>query len=93
MAKEKVTLTRDAAKLHELRALVRARSRSVSIDDAIEAHVQHKRQLSAIDAWLAEMERQHGPVPVETLQWAARLVNRWNAARRSGRRARPNTLE
>ena len=88
MAKEKVTLTLDAAKLHELRALVGARSLSASINDAIGAYVQHKRQLGAIDAWLAEMERQHGPVPVETLEWAARLVDQWDTSRSGRRRKR-----
>ena len=67
MAKAKVTLTLEAANLHELRALVGARSLSASIDDAIGAYVQHRRQLGAIDVWLDEMERQHGPVPVESL--------------------------
>jgi hypothetical protein len=92
-AKAKVTLTLDAANLHELRALVGARSLSASVDAAIEAYVQHKRQLDAIDAWLAEMERQHGPVPVESLEWAARLVDRWDTLRNGRRRARPSTLE
>jgi predicted transcriptional regulator len=88
MAKEKVTLTLDAAKLQELRALVGARSLSANIDKAIEAYLQHKRQLKAVDEWLAEMDQQYGPVPVETLEWAARLVEQWDAGRRGQRRNR-----
>jgi hypothetical protein len=88
MAKEKVTLTLDAAKLQELRSLVGARSLSAGVDEAIEAYVQHKRHLGAVDEWLAELERQHGPVPIETLEWAARLVDQWDAARRGRRRKR-----
>ena len=88
MAKEKVTLTLDSAKLHELRALVGARSLSASIDEAIEAYVQHKRHLGAVDEWLAELERAHGPVPTETLEWAARLVDQWDASRGSRHRKR-----
>lgn len=33
---------------------------------------------------LAEMDRDHGPVPDETLEWAARLVDGWQAARAAG---------
>lgn len=38
--------------------------------------VQH---LAAVDEWLAELEQQHGPVPPETLEWAAQAVDRWTA--------------
>jgi hypothetical protein len=88
MAKEKVTLTLDATKLQELPSLVGTRSLSASIDEAIEAYLQHKRQLVAVDEWLAEMDQQYGPVPVETLEWAARLVEQWDAGRRGQRRKR-----
>ena len=88
MTKEKVTLTLDSAKLQELRALVGSRSLSASVDEAIEAYVHHKRHLTAVDEWLAELEREHGPVPVETLEWAARLVDHWDASRGGRRRRR-----
>jgi predicted transcriptional regulator len=87
MVKEKVTLTLDSAKLQELRSLVGTRSLSASVEEAIEAYVQRRRHLGAVDEWLAELERAHGPVPVETLEWAARLVDQWDASR-SGRRRR-----
>jgi len=88
MAKEKVTLTLDSANLQELRALVGTRSLSASIDEAIKAYVQHKRHLGAVDEWLAELERVHGPVRTETLEWAARLVDEWDASRGSRHRKR-----
>ena len=45
------------------------------------------RSLSAaVDEWLAELERAHGPVPAETLEWAAQLVEQWDAGR-----SRPGT--
>ncbi len=88
MVKEKVTLTLDATKLQELRTLVGARSLSASVEEAIEAYVQRRRHLSAVDEWLAELERAHGPVPVETLEWAARLVDQWDASRGGRRRRR-----
>lgn len=87
MVKEKVTLTLDAGKLQELRALVGARSLSASVEEAIAAYVDRKRHLGAVDEWLAELERAHGPVPVETLEWAARFVEQWDASR-AGRRKR-----
>jgi predicted transcriptional regulator len=76
MVKEKVTLTLDSVTLQELRALVGSRSLSASVEEAIEAYVQRRRHLAAVDDWLAELERAHGPVPIETLEWAARLVPR-----------------
>ncbi|TMQ10419.1 MAG: CopG family transcriptional regulator [Deltaproteobacteria bacterium] len=85
MAKQKVTLTLDVASLQQLRALVGARRLSASVDEAIAAYVQHQRHLGAVDEWLAELDRAHGPVPVETLEWAARLVDQW-ATSKSGRR-------
>jgi hypothetical protein len=32
-----------------------------------------------VDEWLAELEREHGPIPPETLDWAAAVVQRWDA--------------
>jgi hypothetical protein len=77
MAKEKVTLTLDAGNLATLRAVVGARSLSASVDRAIEVHVARLKHLAAVDEWLEELEREHGPVPPETLEWAGQLVDRW----------------
>lgn len=91
MAKEKVTLTLDATVLQELRDLVGARSLSAAVDSAARAYIARLRHLSAVDSWLAELEREHGPVPPETLEWAAQIVDQWDAdqprRRRASRRA------
>lgn len=87
MAKEKVTLTLDADRMAELRSLVGARSLSAAVDAAVEAYVQRVRHLAAVDDWLAELERVHGPAPVETLEWAARIVDDWERGARKKRRA------
>jgi hypothetical protein len=90
MAKEKVTLTLDAAQLDELRRLVGARSLSAAVDRALSGYLAKWRHLSAVDDWLAELEREHGPVPPETLEWAAQVVERWEGShggRGSSRRA------
>ena len=86
MAKEKVTLTLDAETLRGLRALVGSRSLSAAVDTAVAAHVQRLRNLAAVDEWLLELERQYGPTPVETLEWAARIIDRWESGRRKPRR-------
>jgi hypothetical protein len=77
MAKEKVTLTLDAEKLSGLRALVGAKSLSASVDAAIAGHLARLQHLAAVGEWLAELEQKHGPIPPETLDWAARIVDRW----------------
>lgn len=88
MAKEKVTLTLDSDRVEELRALVGARSLSAAVDNAVSAYLTRLRHLRAVDDWLAELEREHGPVPPETLEWAAQLVEDWQSGRRKpGRRA------
>jgi hypothetical protein len=88
MAKEKVTLTLDADQLAELRSLLGARSLSAAVDAALRSYTAKVKHLAAVDEWLAELERDHGPVPPETLDWAAQLVDRWEAERRtSGKRA------
>jgi hypothetical protein len=87
MPREKVTLTLDSANLEELRALVGPRSLSAAVNRAVGAYVSQLRHLAAVDEWLAEMEREHGPVPPETLEWAARVVDDWES-RRTERRAR-----
>jgi hypothetical protein len=79
--KEKVTLTLDADHLTELRALVGSRSLSASVDAAIAAHLARLRHLASVDDWLVELEERFGPVPAETLDWAARLVDDWEATR------------
>jgi predicted transcriptional regulator len=88
MAKEKVTLTLDADRVAELRALVGPRSLSAAVDSAVSAYVERLRHLAAVDEWLAELEREHGPVPVETLEWAARIVESWDSTRPRARRRR-----
>ncbi|MGH3826890.1 MAG: hypothetical protein ACRDQX_06925 [Pseudonocardiaceae bacterium] len=86
MPKEKVTLTLDAGRLAELRAHVGNRSLSAAIDAALAAHLDRVRHGAAVDEWLAELERDHGPVPVETVEWAARLVEDWENTRVERRR-------
>lgn len=83
MAKEKVTLTLDAENLAALRSLVGSRSLSATIDAAIAERLTRLRHLRAVDEWLAELDAAHGAVPPETLDWAARLVEEWDAARHS----------
>ena len=85
MPKEKVTLTLDAQTLADLRALVGRRSLSAAIDAALAERVTRLRHLAALDDWLAELDAAHGPVPPETLEWAARLVDEWDAKRRQRR--------
>ena len=87
MAKEKVTLTLDAEKLAGLRALVGAKSLSASVDSAIAAHLARLQHLASVDEWLAELEQKHGPIPTETLDWAARIIDRWAAPPKRRRRA------
>lgn len=86
MPKEKITLTLDAGRLAELRAQVGSRSVSAAVDAALVAYLDQLRHGAAVDEWLTELERDHGPVPVETLEWAARLVADWAATRSEGRR-------
>ncbi len=81
MAKEKVTLTLDADQLEELRTITGARSLSAAVDNAVAAYLAKWRHLAAVDDWLTDLEREHGPVPTETLEWAAQLVDRWDAGR------------
>jgi len=86
MPKEKVTLTLDGEHLNELRRLVGARSLSSGVDAALVAHVARLRHLSAVDEWIAELEHKYGPVPPETMEWAARIVDKWEAERDRARR-------
>ena len=87
MPKEKVTLTLDSGQLEELRALVGARSLSAAVDGAVAAYLARLRHLHAVDEWLADLEREHGPVAPETLEWAAQIVEQWSRSKRSGRKA------
>ncbi len=81
MAKEKVTLTLDAENLAALRSLVGARSLSAAVDGAVDEWLARLQHLAAVDEWLAELDQAHGPVPSETLEWAARLVEEWDSKR------------
>jgi hypothetical protein len=87
MAKEKVTLTLEALNLAALRSLVGARSLSASVDAAVAAHLERLTHLAAVDEWLEELEEAHGPVPTETLEWAARIVGDWSAKKSRRRKA------
>jgi hypothetical protein len=85
MPKEKVTLTLDSGRLGELRALVGARSLSAAVDRAVLAYLTRLRHHAAVDDWLLELEREHGPVPPATLEWAAKLIDEWEAGSGSER--------
>lgn len=76
-----MTLTLDTAQLAELRRVAGARSLSAAVDNAVSTYLAKWRHLAAVDDWLAELERQHGPVPPETLEWAAHVVEGWEAGR------------
>lgn len=80
--KEKVTLTLDAAHLDELRTLVGRRSLSAAVDQALTLYLARLKHLDAVDEWLAEMERDHGPVPTETLEWAVHVIDQWQSGSR-----------
>jgi hypothetical protein len=86
MGKEKVTLTLDGDHLRELRALVGGRSLSETVDAAVSIHLAHLRHLKEVDEWLAEMDREHGPIPPQTLEWAAKMVGEWEGRERRRRR-------
>jgi hypothetical protein len=86
MPREKVTLTLDGERLGALRELVGARSLSAAVDSAVQAYLIRLRHLAAVDEWLADMEREHGPIPPESLDWAAGLVAQWEESRAGRRR-------
>jgi hypothetical protein len=86
MPREKITLTLDGHRLQELRQRVGARSLSAAVDSAVLAYLARLRHLAAVDDWLVELERDHGPVPPETLDWAARLVEGWQSTPAKRRR-------
>jgi hypothetical protein len=81
MAKEKVTLTLDAATLAALRRLVGPRSLSAAVDRALAAHVQKLKHFSAVDQWLEELEATHGPTTPESIEWAAKVFDDWQRAK------------
>jgi hypothetical protein len=81
VAKQKVTLTLDAENLAVLRSLVGSRSLSAAVDAAIVERLARLPQLAAVDEWLAQLDAEFGPVPPETLEWAARLVDDWERPR------------
>jgi hypothetical protein len=84
MPKEKVTLTLDVTNLAALRSLVGSRSLSAAVDRSIAVHVARMKHLAAVDEWLEELEREHGPIQPETLEWAGHVVAEW--AKRTRRR-------
>lgn len=88
MAKEKVTLTVDTAQLEELRRLVGARSMSSAVEVALEEYLAKVRHFAAVDEWLAEMEREVGPIPEDDLDWAKQVFDDWTANRKLSRPSR-----
>jgi hypothetical protein len=81
MPRAKVTLTLSTERLEALRELAGARSLSAVVDQAVALQLDRLRHFAAVDDWLAEMERAHGPIPPATLEWAATLVDEWDAER------------
>ena len=77
MAKKKVTLTLDSTILTTLRKLVGGRSLSAEVERAVAERVDRLRHLSSVDDMLRELDEAHGPIPAETLDWAAKQVAAW----------------
>jgi hypothetical protein len=77
MAKEKVTLTLDSTILSTLRKLVGGRSLSAEVERAVTERVARLRHLASVDDMLHELDEAHGPIPAETLDWAAKQVDAW----------------
>ncbi len=63
-----------------------SRSLSAAVDNAVRSYLVRLRHLTAVDDWLAELEREHGPIPTETLEWAATLVDAWESEKGKSRR-------
>lgn len=79
MPKEKVTLTLESATLAALRKLVGSRSLSAEVERAVSERVAKLQHLRSVDDLLHELDEAHGPVPVDTLAWAAKEVAAWAA--------------
>jgi hypothetical protein len=79
MAKEKVTLTLDSTILSTLRKLVGGRSLSAEVERAVTERVARLQHLASVDDMLRELDEAHGPIPAETLDWAAKQVDAWVA--------------
>jgi hypothetical protein len=88
MAKEKVTLTVDTGQLEELRRLLGARSMSSTVETALAEYLAKVRHFRAVDEWLAELEREDGPIPADDLDWAERVFDDWAANRKLSRPSR-----
>jgi hypothetical protein len=80
MAKEKVTLTLESETLASLRKLVGARSLSAEVERAVTERIAKLRHLAAVDELLRDLEYKHGPIPSETIGWAASQVAEWSAS-------------
>ncbi|HWB18020.1 MAG TPA: hypothetical protein VG538_16575 [Vicinamibacterales bacterium] len=80
MPRAKVTLTLSTERLEALRELAGARSLSGVVDQVVALQLDRLRHFAAVDDWLAEMEREHGPIPPATLEWAATLIDEWDAS-------------
>jgi hypothetical protein len=78
MAKDKVTVTLNAATLAALRELVGGRSLSAEVERAVSERVAKLRNVAAVAV--------HGPVSPDTLDWAAREVAKWASASMPKRR-------
>ena len=72
-----MTLTLDSGTLAALRKLVGSRSLSAEVDRAVSERVAKLRHLASVDDLLRELEAAHGPIPTDTLDWAAKEVAEW----------------
>lgn len=68
-----------------LRPALPQRERQVRRASGVGERVARLRHLAAVDDWLAELDAAHGPVPPETLEWGARLIDQWEAQRQPRR--------
>ncbi len=75
MSRERLSATVEADLLAAGRHAVaqgRADSLSAWVNDALRRHADHERRISAIDAFLAAYEAEHGEISEQEIQAAAR---------------------
>lgn len=77
-----MTLTLDAELLADFRRLVGSRSLSAEVERAVAERMAKLKHLAAVDDLLRELDEAHGPIPADTLDWAAKEVAEWASGRK-----------
>lgn len=82
VATTRITVRLDSQNLAALRGLVGPRAHSASVNAAVASYLVSRSGAAVLEQLIAVTDAELGPIPDETLAWAAAVIDGWETSQR-----------